>query len=194
MREEAREVTPDGEAGARAGVLAVGAAGDDTQTAPASHTGLAPGGRIIGRRGQLVPDWIARDALQRSRRPTKVETRPSRAPASARLEVLLDELLDVLERLSTERVTPCLLCPNAGNGGTDRHGATAEPLLIRVEDAARMIGVGRTRMFELVWSNQIPSVRIGRSVRIPRERLLRWIEEHSSDFTGDVDDDRAEDY
>lgn len=193
MREEAREVTPDGEAGARVGVLAVGAGGD-TQTAPASHKGPAAGGRIIGRRGQLVPDWIAQEALQRSRRPTKVETRPSRAPASARLEVLLDELLDVLERLSTERVTPCLLCPNAGSSGTDRHGATAQPLLLRVEDAARMIGVGRTRMFELVWSNEIPSVRIGRSVRIPRERLLRWIDEHSSDFTGDVDDDRAGDY
>lgn len=167
MREEAREVTPDGEAGAGVAALAAGASGD-TAPVPARQEGSGPGGRIIGRRGQLLPDWIAQDALRRSQRPARVEMRPPRAPASARLEVLLDELLDVLERLSTERVTPCLLCPNAGNGGTDRHGATAEPPLIRVEDAARMIGVGRTRMFELVWSNDVPSVRIGRSVRIPR--------------------------
>jgi len=50
-----------------------------------------------------------------------------------------------------------------------------EQLLVTVEEAGKMIRVGRTRMYELVASGTIPSVRIGRSVRVPVDTLREWI-------------------
>jgi len=50
-----------------------------------------------------------------------------------------------------------------------------EQLLVTIEEAGKMIRVGRTRMYELVASRTIPSVRIGRSVRVPVHALREWI-------------------
>jgi len=50
-----------------------------------------------------------------------------------------------------------------------------EQLLVTIEEAGKMIRVGRTRMYELVASRTIPSVRIGRSVRVPVAALREWI-------------------
>ncbi len=52
------------------------------------------------------------------------------------------------------------------------------PLLLRVQEAAKLLGVGRTTVFALVSDQKLPVVRIGRSVRIPREALEQWIQEH----------------
>lgn len=78
--------------------------------------------------------------------------------------------------LCTERVTPCLLSPQTALGGIRRHGPAEEPWLLRVEEASRILGLGRTRAWELIWKSDLPVVRIGRSVRIPRKELRRWIE------------------
>lgn len=51
-----------------------------------------------------------------------------------------------------------------------------EPLLLRVEEAARMLRLGRATVYLLVSRGELPSVRIGRAVRVPAEALRRWIE------------------
>ncbi len=66
--------------------------------------------------------------------------------------------------------------------------STEAPLLLRVEEAAKLLGVGRTTVFALVSAQKLPVVRIGRSVRIPREALERWIREH---LVGDAPDEDA---
>ncbi len=50
-------------------------------------------------------------------------------------------------------------------------------LLLRVEEAAALLGVGRTTVYAMVSAQKLPIVRIGRSVRIPRESLVQWIQE-----------------
>jgi excisionase family DNA binding protein len=50
------------------------------------------------------------------------------------------------------------------------------PLLLTVKDLEAELQLGRTRTYELVRSGVIPVLRIGRSVRIPREALRRWVE------------------
>lgn len=47
--------------------------------------------------------------------------------------------------------------------------------LLRVEEAAKVLGVGRTKVYELIGRGEMPVVRIGRCVRIPRETLAQWI-------------------
>lgn len=54
-----------------------------------------------------------------------------------------------------------------------------EPLLLRVEDAAKCLSLGRSKTYELIASGVIPVVRIGRSTRVSRSALEAWIEGHS---------------
>jgi excisionase family DNA binding protein len=55
----------------------------------------------------------------------------------------------------------------------------AGPLLLRASEVAAILGIGRSTVFELAASGELPVVRIGRSVRIPRHALYRWIEERT---------------
>ena len=52
-------------------------------------------------------------------------------------------------------------------------------LLLRVEEAAKLLGVGRSKAWELIWARDLPVIRIGRLVRIPRSELERWITERT---------------
>jgi len=50
-----------------------------------------------------------------------------------------------------------------------------EKLLLRPVEAAEAIGISRSKIYELLASGELPSVRIGASVRVPVEALRAWI-------------------
>ncbi len=54
-----------------------------------------------------------------------------------------------------------------------------EPLLLRVEEAARLIGMGKSKTWDLVNRGDIPSIKIGKSRRVPLAALQRWIAEQT---------------
>jgi excisionase family DNA binding protein len=49
------------------------------------------------------------------------------------------------------------------------------PLLLKVEEAARLASLGRSTMFQLIAEGEIPAVRVGRAVRLRRTDLEDWI-------------------
>ena len=49
-------------------------------------------------------------------------------------------------------------------------------LLVSVEQAAAILGIGRTRFFDLVMSNAVTSVKIGRRRLIVRSSLAEFVE------------------
>ena len=63
------------------------------------------------------------------------------------------------------------------NGGPDKSGSGGETLALTVPEAAKELRSGNTSMRGLVDSGQVPSFRIGHSVRIPREGLRQWVVE-----------------
>ncbi len=50
-----------------------------------------------------------------------------------------------------------------------------EKLLLRPTEAADAIGIGRSKVYELLASGELPSIRIGGSVRVPVDALRAWI-------------------
>ena len=46
-----------------------------------------------------------------------------------------------------------------------------EPICVRVNDAARMIGVGRTKLYELIAAGEVETVKLGKSTRITTASL-----------------------
>lgn len=52
-------------------------------------------------------------------------------------------------------------------------------MLLRPEEAAKMLGLGRSKVFQMLAAGELPVVRIGRSVRIPSDELREWIRRKS---------------
>ena len=57
---------------------------------------------------------------------------------------------------------------------TNRHGEAV--LLLTMVDAARVLSVGRTTMYELVSAGEIEVVHIGRSARVPVVALEAFVD------------------
>jgi excisionase family DNA binding protein len=52
------------------------------------------------------------------------------------------------------------------------------PLLLRADDAAALLGLRKSKVYALMRSGELPSVRIGtKAVRVPREELDAWVRE-----------------
>lgn len=51
-----------------------------------------------------------------------------------------------------------------------------DQVLYRVDDAAKILGLGRSRTYALIKSGALPSLRIDRSIRVSRRQLEAWIE------------------
>jgi excisionase family DNA binding protein len=55
---------------------------------------------------------------------------------------------------------------------------------LKVPEVAEVVRIARSRAYELVGSGEIPSIRIGRSVRVSRKELDRWLEEQHHPSAG----------
>jgi excisionase family DNA binding protein len=81
----------------------------------------------------------------------------AQAFASLLSESLIQALEPVLNRLS----------------GQELVGRVDLPPVLSVDEAAQYLGVGRNAVYEAVRSGEIPSLRIGRRIRIPTQALLK---------------------
>ena len=57
----------------------------------------------------------------------------------------------------------------------ERTGGALPALLVRPEDAAQALGVGRTKVYELMRSSALRSVKIGGLRRIPADALAEFV-------------------
>lgn len=52
--------------------------------------------------------------------------------------------------------------------------------LIRVSEAAEILSLGRSKAYEMAASGELPTIKVGRSIRVPVEALDPWIHERVS--------------
>lgn len=55
-----------------------------------------------------------------------------------------------------------------------------EPICVKVNDAARMIGVGRTKLYELIAAGEVDVVKLGKSTRVTTSSLKSLVERNVS--------------
>jgi excisionase family DNA binding protein len=67
-------------------------------------------------------------------------------------------------------------CPNAEQSALSRDDAsiTDDPWLLTPDQVAAKLNVSRSKVFQLL-QDDLPSVQIGRSRRVPAERLREWV-------------------
>jgi len=98
------------------------------------------------------------------------ETGPSVSPVSsvkARLGVIttLHELIDTLTELAGE------------NAGSPASASSDLPLLLDATEASKLLSLSRAKVCDMASRGEIPSIKIGRAMRIPRVPLIAWIEQ-----------------
>lgn len=54
-----------------------------------------------------------------------------------------------------------------------------EPWLLRAGEVAQLLGVSRSKVFEMMAAGEFPVVRIGRCVRVPRAELADWLSQRT---------------
>jgi excisionase family DNA binding protein len=55
-----------------------------------------------------------------------------------------------------------------------------DKLLLRAEDVQRLLGIGRWKTYEMIARGELPTLRIGRLIRVPRPALEEWIVANTS--------------
>ena len=103
------------------------------------------------------------------------EPGPAGSPTSAtkaRLDVVttLHQLIDTLTELS--KADPSAPAPALGRD---------LPLLLDAVEAGKLMSVSRNKVLDLAARGEIPSLRLGNSVRIPRDRLIAWVEDRTKE-------------
>jgi len=53
-----------------------------------------------------------------------------------------------------------------------------EKLLLKPSEVAQILGIGRSKTYDLIYQKVIPSIRVGRCIRVSSESLERWIKEN----------------
>ena len=56
------------------------------------------------------------------------------------------------------------------------------PLALGAEDVAQVLGVSRTQAYTLMRSEGFPTLKIGKRMSVPKNKLLEWIDAHMASW------------
>ncbi len=57
-----------------------------------------------------------------------------------------------------------------------KNAVEVQPLLLTVPQVAASLGLGRTKVYELIATEGLPVVKFGTATRIPLASLQKWVE------------------
>ena len=53
------------------------------------------------------------------------------------------------------------------------------PLTLKAEEAAKVLRISKSKVYELAQSESFPAIRIGKRVVIPRDKLIQWMNDQA---------------
>lgn len=51
------------------------------------------------------------------------------------------------------------------------------PIMLNADQVAQALGISRAGAYQLMHTESFPSLRIGKRITVPKDKLLEWIEE-----------------
>jgi len=66
------------------------------------------------------------------------------------------------------------------HGTTQNAMDSAEKLLLKADEVARRLSLGRATVYLMMASGELPTFRKGRAVRVPSRALEHWIEQQTA--------------
>ena len=52
------------------------------------------------------------------------------------------------------------------------------PLALSADDVAQVLGISRANAYELMHSEGFPTLKIGKRMTVPKDKLIEWIQTH----------------
>ena len=68
-----------------------------------------------------------------------------------------------------------------------------EKLVYTVEEAGKVLGIGRNKAYELARSGKMPVVPIGRQLRVPHQALMDWLNKEAAKALQNGEDRQEQD-
>lgn len=81
---------------------------------------------------------------------------------------------EVLRKLGS---TAALQEPEHLDNSTSQQSSPGTKMTLSVREAAELIGISKPKMYELIHSNEIPSIHVGKKIVIARQALMDWLSE-----------------
>ena len=81
---------------------------------------------------------------------------------------------EVLRRLGS---TAALQEPEYLDNSTSQQSSPGTKMTLSVREAAELIGISKPKMYELIHSNEIPFIHVGKKIVIARQALMDWLSE-----------------
>ena len=85
---------------------------------------------------------------------------------------VVEEVLHKLDITTASRQEPVHL-----DNSTSQQSSPGTKMTLSVREAAELIGISKPKMYELIHSNEIPSIHVGKKIVIARQALMDWIQE-----------------
>lgn len=82
-------------------------------------------------------------------------------------------------QVSSDQLHFSVVTPDYGDGA-------GQPLLLTVREAAKLMNIGRDMTYALVAEGRIPSIRLGRHIRIPRAALIDHLRKEAERACGEA--------
>lgn len=58
------------------------------------------------------------------------------------------------------------------------------PLFLRVKDVATLMGIGKNQAYDLTHLSDFPTVKLGKRIVVPRDKLFAWVERQVNTTSG----------
>ena len=90
-----------------------------------------------------------------------------------------DEVIQVVEaalNALNNQSAPAWEPENLDNS-TSQQSSPGTKMTLSVREAAELIGISKPKMYELIHSNEIPSIHVGKKIVITRQALMDWLSE-----------------
>ena len=59
------------------------------------------------------------------------------------------------------------------------HSFTEYPVTLRVRQVSEILGISETNAYKLMRSKGFPTIRVGRRMIVPRDRLVLWMDKQT---------------
>lgn len=57
---------------------------------------------------------------------------------------------------------------------------SSTPLLLRIEEVAKVLNLGRSTIYMLIRDGSLPTIKVGRATRISVQAVALWVEQQSA--------------
>jgi excisionase family DNA binding protein len=54
---------------------------------------------------------------------------------------------------------------------------TVEPLLLTIPQVSALLGLGRSKVYDLIRDEGLPTAKFGTAIRVPTEELKQWVKQ-----------------